>query len=220
MLKFPCLILDHDDTVVQSEATINYPYFCYILDQFRPGMTITLQEYIDGCYYTGFADMCRQKYQFTEQELIEEYCGWKAYIKTHIPAPFPGIDRVIRQQKEVGGLICVVSHSSAETITRDYITHFGIAPDDIFGWDLPEHQRKPNAYPLEQIMKKYNLTKDQLLVVDDMKPAWEMAQKADTAIAFAKWGKKDCPEICKEMDCLCDYSFATPEALREFLFGV
>ena len=37
MLKFPCLILDHDDTVVQSEATVNYPFCCYILDQFRPG---------------------------------------------------------------------------------------------------------------------------------------------------------------------------------------
>ena len=24
MLKYPCLVLDHDDTVVQSEATVNY----------------------------------------------------------------------------------------------------------------------------------------------------------------------------------------------------
>ena len=28
MLKYPCLVLDHDDTVVQSEATVNYPFFC------------------------------------------------------------------------------------------------------------------------------------------------------------------------------------------------
>ena len=37
MLKYKCLVLDHDDTVVQSEATINYPFFVYILDQYRPG---------------------------------------------------------------------------------------------------------------------------------------------------------------------------------------
>ena len=43
MLKYPCLVLDHDDTVVQSEATVNYPYFVYILDRFRPGKTITLR---------------------------------------------------------------------------------------------------------------------------------------------------------------------------------
>ena len=35
MLKYPCLVLDHDDTVVQSERTIGYPFFCYILDQYR-----------------------------------------------------------------------------------------------------------------------------------------------------------------------------------------
>ena len=28
MLRFPCLVLDHDDTVVASEASVNYPCFC------------------------------------------------------------------------------------------------------------------------------------------------------------------------------------------------
>ena len=41
MLKYPCLILDHDDTVVQSEATVNYPFFVDFLKEYRPGMTIT-----------------------------------------------------------------------------------------------------------------------------------------------------------------------------------
>ena len=45
MLKYKCLVLDHDDTVVQSEATINYPFFCQVLDRFRPGATITAREY-------------------------------------------------------------------------------------------------------------------------------------------------------------------------------
>lgn len=220
MLKFPCLVLDHDDTVVQSEVTINYPYFCYILDQFRPGQTITLEEYFHGCYHLGFAQMCREKYHFTEQELVDEYGGWKDYIRNHIPAPFPGIDRVIRRQKEVGGLICVVSHSSAEIITRDYRTHFGIEPDEIFGWDLPEQQRKPNPYPLKQIMNKYNLSPEELLVVDDMKPAWEMASKVAVPTAFARWGKQDCQEICEEMQNLCTYTFHDPKSLEEFLFCV
>lgn len=220
MLKFPCLVLDHDDTVVQSEATINYPYFCYILDQFRPGQTITLEEYIHGCFHLGFAEMCRQKYNFTEQELVDEYLGWKDYIRGHTPAPFPGIDRVIKRQKEEGGIVCVVSHSSAETIIRDYKAHFGMEPDDIFGWDLPEHQRKPNTYPLEQIMAKYQLRPGQLLVVDDMKPAYDMASKVGVPIAFAQWGKQDSPEICAQMNELCDYSFYSPAALEDFLFRV
>ncbi len=220
MLKYPCLVLDHDDTVVQSEATINYPYFCYILDQFRPGQTITLEEYINGCFHWGFAQMCREKYHFTDQELEDEYIGWKEYIRHHVPAPYPGIRELILRHKAAGGILCVVSHSSAENIIRDYCTHFGVLPDDIFGWDLPEEQRKPNTYPLEQIMAKYNLAPHQLLVVDDMKPAYDMANKAGVPIAFAQWGKQECPELCAQMRELCSFTFSSPKELEDFLFRV
>lgn len=218
MLKYPCLVLDHDDTVVQSEATINYPFFCRILDQFRPGATITLQEYVAGCCNLGFADMCRKWYGFTEQELVEEYQGWQAYIVDHVPASFPGIEHIIRRQKEAGGIICVVSHSSDRNILRDYEQHFGIRPDAIYSWDLPEHLRKPSTFPLEDIMKKYRLSPDQLLVVDDMKPAYEMANGANVPIAFAAWGRKDYPEILSEMETLCDFTFHSTEDLEKFLF--
>ena len=218
MLKYPCLVLDHDDTVVQSEATVNYPFFCYILDQYRPGTKISLSQYTEGCFHLGFADMCRQWYGFTEQELVEEYAGWQEYIQDHIPAPFPGIAQVLHRQKQEGGLICVVSHSCVQNITRDYRTHFGLLPDAIYGWDLPEHQRKPSAYPLEQIMANYNLKPEQLLVVDDMKPAWEMARKVRVPIAFAGWGRRDCPELSQEMTSLCDFSFSTVQELENFLF--
>lgn len=218
MLKFPCLVLDHDDTVVQSETTINYPYFCYILDQFRPGERITLEEYTDGCFQPGFAQMCRERYQFTDQELNDEYKGWMDYVMTHTPDPFPGIKELIHRYKEAGGIICVVSHSSILNITRDYQSHFGILPDDIYGWDLPEHQRKPSTYPLEQIMQKYHLNPDQLLVVDDLKPAWIMCRNAGVQIAFAAWSKKSCPVILDEMSSLCDYTFHSPTELETFLF--
>lgn len=218
MLKYHCLVLDHDDTVVQSETTINYPYFCYILDQFRPGATITLEEYTQGCCNLGFTEMCRQNYGFTEAELLEEYRGWKEYIRSHIPAPYPGIEKIIQRQKALGGLVCVVSHSSREIIQRDYRHHFGIEPDDIYGWDLPEHQRKPSTYPLEQIMAKYGLSPQQLLVVDDLKPAWEMASKAGVAIAFAAWSKADFPALANQMQNLCTYSFDSTKELETFLF--
>lgn len=218
MLKYPCLILDHDDTVVQSEATINYPYFSYILDQFRPGQKITLKEYIDGCCQWGFVEMCRRNYRFTDAELDQEYKGWKSYIKTHIPAPYPGIASLIARQKASGGLVCVVSHSSEENISRDYMTHFQILPDAIYGWDLPEEQRKPSPYPLEQIMQIYNLAPEQLLVVDDLKPAYDMAKKVNVPIAFAAWSKLEQPEIYRQMSALCDYTFNAPKALENFLF--
>lgn len=218
MLKYPCLVLDHDDTVVQSEKTIGYPFFCYILNEFRPGETISLEDYVRDCHNYGFAQMCRRRWNFTEDEQIAEYRGWMDYVKTHIPDAFPGIGNVIRRQKAEGGLICVVSHSSIENITRDYDVHFGVQPDAIYGWDLPEHQRKPNPWPLEDIMQRYSLMPDDLLVVDDMKLAWMMAHPLDVKIAFAAWGKIDFPELAEEMRSLCDYSFDSAEALEKYLF--
>ena len=218
MLKYKCLVLDHDDTVVQSEATVNYPYFCYILDQFRPGQTISLEEYIHGCCHLGFIEMCRAKYNFTDEELHQEYLGWKDYMKSHIPAPYPGIESIIRRHKAEGGILCVVSHSGEENIKRDYMAHFGMLPDDIYGWDYPEHQRKPAPYPLLSIMEKYNLTPQQLLVVDDLKPACDMAKAVDVTIGFAMWSKLEQPDICKQMQELCDYTFSSTTQLEKFLF--
>lgn len=218
MLKYPCLVLDHDDTVVQSEKCVNYPYFEYTMKTFRPGVAVTMEVYTQGCFHLGFAQMCREWYGFSEQELVEEFEGWKEYIREHIPAPFSGIDRVIRRQKELGGKICVVSHSCEENISRDYLTHFGVLPDDIFGWDLPEALRKPSSYPLEQIMQKYGFRPQELLVVDDMKLACEMAAPLKVPVAFAAWGRLGFPELLLEMKKLCNYSFDTPEALEHFLF--
>lgn len=218
MLKFPCLVLDHDDTVVRSEEMINFPYFQYILNVFRPGTSVTKEQYTWGCYHLGFADMCRQWYGFSEQELVDEYLGWKEYIMSHVPEPFAGVGEIIARQRAEGGRICVVSHSSRDNILRDYRQHFGMEPDDIFGWDLPEHQRKPSVYPLQQIMAKYGYKPEELLVVDDMKPAWQMAKGAGVKIAFAQWGRTDCPELGQEMRQLCDYSFDSPEKLGNFLF--
>lgn len=219
MLKYPCLVLDHDDTMVQSEATINYPFFCYILSQYRHGETISLEEYTRWCFSVGFAGLCREKYHFSDQELAEEFQAWLGYVRTHIPAPFPGVEKLIRRQKEAGGLVCVVSHSSRENITRDYLAHFGTEPDAIYGWDFPEHQRKPSIFPLENIMERYHLTPQQLLVVDDMRPGCVMAREAGVPFAFAAWGRKGFPDICEEMRGISNFSFDTPEDLENFLFN-
>ncbi len=218
MLKYRCLVLDHDDTVVQTEKTQGYPYFCEVLEKFRPGETISFHDYVLDCHESGFAEMCQKRWAFTEQEQREEYLGWKSYVMTHIPDVFDGIGDVIRRQKDEGGLVCVVSHSSRENITRDYQHHFGILPDAIYGWDLPAEQRKPNPYPLLDIMEKFGLEASDILVVDDMKLAWKMASAVNVPIAFAAWGKLEFPALSQEMKELCDHSFQSPAALAKFLF--
>ena len=218
MLKYPCLVLDHDDTVVQSEKTIGYPCFCQTLRRLRPEVTLTFEDYVMGCHNLGFVAMCREKWSFTDEELQEEYQDWMDYVSENEPAIFPGIDRIIQRQREEGGLICVVSHSSSKNISRAYDVHFGMQPDVIYGCDLPKDQQKPSPFPLEDIMMRYHLKPEELLVVDDMKLAWKMAHPLGVPTAFAAWSKLEFPEMMDEMRSLCDFTFETTESLEKFLF--
>ena len=43
MLRYRCLVLDHDDTVVRSAETVNYPQFLQLLTALRPGRRLTLE---------------------------------------------------------------------------------------------------------------------------------------------------------------------------------
>ena len=218
MLKYPCLVLDHDDTVVQSMKTLSYPFFVYEMEMFRPGTSISLEEYVRQCYELGFEGLCRQVYGFTDEEMALEHKMWMDYIRTHIPSPCLGIENIIHRQKEEGGLLCVVSHSSFENISRDYETHFGMQPDAIYGWDRPPEQRKPNPWPLQDIMKKYSLQPSDILVVDDMKLACMMAEPLGVPVAYAGWDDLGVPSVRKEMMERCDFSFHSTKELEKFLF--
>lgn len=219
MLKYRCLVLDHDDTVVQSMKTLSYPFFLYVLGKFRPGMTMSFADYVQDCHHLGFADLCRIRFSFTEEELAEEHEMWMGYVLSHTPDAYPGIDRIIRRQKEEGGLICVVSHSSMENILRDYDAHFGVRPDAIYGWERPEHERKPNPFPLADIMQRYGLTAEDILVVDDMKLACKMADPFGIKVCYSGWSGMGIPEIDAEMQAICDMSFDDIAKFEEYLFA-
>lgn len=218
-MRYKCLVLDHDDTVVASEATVNYPCMLDVLDRFRPGEYISPEDFTRWCFRMDFADFLREKYQFTEQELKQEHQMWRDYAATRIPPAYPGIRELILEQKKQGGLVCVVSHSSRFNILRDYRAHFGIEPALIFSCDDPPAQRKPNPYPLEQIMARYDLMPKDLLMVDDLKGGFDMARVAGVDFAFAGWGRRNVPEILVFMKKYCDFPFESVEELYQFQFG-
>ena len=218
MLKYPCLVLDHDDTVVKSEITVNYPCFLESLEKFRPDESMGYQEFVSWCFRYEFTEFLRIKYGFTDEELFEEYTMWQTYSKTRIPPAYEGIREIILEQKRRGGLVCVASLSSKENILRDYREHIGIEPDMIFSCNDPKDQRKPNPYPLQAIMKTYGLNPSEVLMVDDLKTGYEMASAAGVPIAFAAWSRLENPDVMEQMEKLCDFSFHTTEDLHNFLF--
>ena len=204
--------------MVQTERTIGFPYFRDYIERIRPGCTLTFEEYVRDCNNMIFADMFTQRWQMIEQEQQEEYLGWKAYSRENIPEVCAGIQRVIRRHKEAGGILCVSSLSTREIIERDFLHHFGMLPDAIYDYDLPPHQRKPDPYALQQIMEKFQLKPEEILMVDDMKLGCMMAQQMGVDTAFAAWSKLDFPALREEMERLCDHTFTTVEALEAFLF--
>ena len=218
MLKYRCLVLDHDDTVVQSEATVNYPCFCRYLEQYRPGTAYSLAEYIADCSKMSFTEMCKTRFGMDAAELKQEYQFWQEYARTHIPEPFPGIKELLHRYRAAGCKICVVSMSTRESILRDYQTHFGLEPDLIYSWELPEDKRKPSPWSLAQIRREFGFQPEEMLVVDDMKFAVSMARAAGIPIAFAGWGRQSFKQVCAEMEELCDFAFYSVEAFGNFLF--
>ena len=163
--------------------------------------------------------MCREIFHFTDQELKQEHDQWMEYIMQNVPAPFPGIGRIIRRQKEAGGMLLVVSHSNTENILRDYDTHFGIRPDGVYGWERPPQERKPNPWPLEDIMSRYGFKPEEILVVDDMQLACQMADPLGVKVAFAGWDDMGVPQQREDMRRRCAFSFDSVEEFEKFLFG-
>ena len=218
-MRYRCLVFDHDDTVVNSTATIHYPSFVEYLREYFPDRSCTLEHYFLKNFDPGFIPMCREEYGMSDRDLALEVRFWQEYVRTRIPRAYPGIREIMERQKAEGGLIAVISHSMEGNILRDYRENGLPEPDAVYGWDLPEEQRKPNPYALEEIKRRYGLAPEEILVVDDMKFAVAMARSAGTPIAFAGWGRKEFPNICQEMEKLCDFSFYSTEEFKKFLFS-
>ena len=217
-MRYRCLILDHDDTVVKSTPEIHYPSFVDALKELRPDMTpLSLEEFVSYCFNPGFGELCRDIMKFSDEEQNYQYEMWKNSAINKIPDFYPGFPELIKKYKEAGGLITVVSHSEKELIARDYRLKCGLEPDIIFGWEQEAHKRKPSPYPVMEIMKRLELKNDELLMIDDLKPGLDMARSCNIAFAAAGWSHIT-PEIKEYMEANSDYYFSTVAAFREFIF--
>lgn len=217
-MKYRCLILDHDDTVVNSEAAVNYPAMVKTLALLRPGFQLSLEDFTLWTFREGFSEMCSKHFHFSDADVALQFSMWEDYVKTHQPPVFPGIADIVRRQKAAGGLVCVSSHSAVPNITRDYAQQIGIGPDEIFGWELGPEKRKPAPYAIDTIMEKYNLAPSDILVVDDMNTGYHMAKSRGVDFAWAAWSRLSFPEIADFMSARCDFAFKSPKELEKFLF--
>ncbi len=215
-MKYKCLVFDHDDTVVNSTATIHHPCFQLFLDARFPGRSCSLEHYFLKNFNPGFLEMCREEYGMDDEAIRDETAFWLAFVESHIPTAYPGIREIMERQRAAGGLIAVVSHSHEKNILRDYAANGLPAPDAVYGWARPIEERKPNPFPLEDIMRRFSLAPEELLVIDDLKPGYDMARAAGADFAAVGWAN-DIPEIADFMRRNCSLYFKTVPELDAFL---
>lgn len=217
MTRYRCLVLDHDDTTVDSTRHVNYPQFRQFIPTIRPDVHFTEEDYIQHCCDYGFYQMCREVLHYTEEELELHIANWKNYLKTHRAPFFPGMPELIARQKAEGGLVCVVSHSYEDTI-RPLYDHFGvIQPDTVFGAERPDEEQKPHPWPLEEIMRRHNLTPEELLMVDDAPLGGQMAKACGVDFACAAWYGMP-QNVRRVMEGQCDFFLQSVEDLHKLLF--
>ena len=217
-MKYQCLVFDHDDTTVNSTATIHHPCFERFLEEYYPGRSCGLEEYFIRNFSPGFIPMCREDYGMDDRMIEIEGQFWKDYVRDRIPDAYPGIREIMERQKQAGGKTAVISHSFRENILRDYEANGLPEPDLIFGWEMPPDRRKPAPWPLQQVLERFGLKPEEVLMIDDLKPGYDMAQACGVPFAAAGWSN-DIPQIENFMRQNCNLYFKRVSELSAYLFG-
>ena len=111
-----------------------------------------------------------------------------------------------------------MSHSFDSNILRDYAANGLPVPDAIYGWERPERERKPWPFPLEDILRRFSLAPSDVLMIDDLKPGYDMAQAVGVDFAAVGWAY-DIEYIENFMRRNCPLYFKTVPELAAYLGG-
>jgi phosphoglycolate phosphatase/pyrophosphatase PpaX len=161
--------------------------------------------------------MCREEYGMDDKTLEKETAFWREYVSSRVPKAYPGIRELMLRHRREGGMLAVISHSYGDNILRDYRLNGLPEPDLVFGWEMPPEKRKPSPWPLQEVLHQSGLKPEQALVIDDLKPGYDMAKSCGVPFAAAGWAN-DIPEIEAFMRRFSGLYFKTVSALTAYLF--
>jgi HAD superfamily hydrolase (TIGR01509 family) len=221
-LPYRCLILDHDDTAVDSTARVHHPAHVAGLAALRPGKAaLSLEGWFLKNFDPGIGVYLRDELGLSAEELQEELGIWREHTRRVDPPFYPGFIETLRRFRAQGGIITVVSHSEADVVLR----HYGAAtveqpllPDLVFGWEQEEHRRKPSPWPAQQILRTFELQPSEALIVDDLKAGVIMGERAGVPVAAAGWGHR-IALIESYMRKNCVAYFPSVQAFAQYILG-
>jgi phosphoglycolate phosphatase/pyrophosphatase PpaX len=215
---YHCLLVDHDDTCVDSTRHIHYPAHCEIIRRMRPDLAPeSLDVWFEKNFHPGVFNYYTGELNFSPEEMKEEFAIWRSFTTTRIPSFFPGMVDTLKSFRAAGGMVVVVSHSEEEHILRDY-SHGaeGFIPDLVFGWHDDPERRKPHPWPALKALERLGIDPRDAAMLDDLSPGIEMAGQLGIDTLGAGWGHH-VPSIREEMKRRCRKYFSSVGEFRSFL---
>ena len=149
-MRYRLLLIDHDDTAVDSTAVVHYPAHLEALRVLRPGLPQpTIEQWWLANFDPGIMEHLVHALGMNEAELAREFEIWRSFTASRMPPFFPGFRELLCAFRDRGGRVAVVSHSERENILRDYRQPGSppFEPDLVFGWDHDPARRKPDPWP-------------------------------------------------------------------------
>jgi beta-phosphoglucomutase-like phosphatase (HAD superfamily) len=215
---YRCILIDHDDTAVDSTSAVHYPAHLEALRELRPGRTPPTREQWLLRNFHGIMDYLEGDLGMTARELEREMEIWRSWTGRHVPPFFPGFLELLGEYRRLGGLVAVISHSEAAVIEGHYRSARPPAflPDLIFGWEQDASRRKPSPWPVREALRRFGCSPADALVVDDLKPGAVMAREAGVDFAAAGWSHR-VAEIEQYMRAHATAYCATIDDLRALL---
>jgi len=221
-MKYKCLLIDHDDTTVNSSPSIHYRAHLEQMRRMgRSAESLTLEDWFRINYNPGFAAYMDTVLQLSDTEKELCYRIWRQYTTQMMPPFFEGILSLLKQLKDNGGKFIVVSHSESDIIRNHYERQNevpGLMPDRIIGWTGDTEKNKPSPYPVYNAMEEYDLAKEEILVIDDLKPGIAMAENAGVDSAGAGWSHR-VPELQQDITESATFYFESVEQLSSLVLG-
>jgi beta-phosphoglucomutase-like phosphatase (HAD superfamily) len=187
--RYRCILIDHDDTAVDSTTVVHYPAHLEALRVLRPGRTPpTVDQWLLRNFH-GIMEYLAGDLAMTREELATEFEIWRSFTTTRVPPFFPGFLDLLEDYHAEGGKVAVISHSEVEVIEQHYRAARTppFLPDVIFGWEHDAARRKPSPWPVQEALRVLGCAAAEALIVDDLKPGVLMARASGVAIAAAGW---------------------------------
>jgi beta-phosphoglucomutase-like phosphatase (HAD superfamily) len=218
-LRFKCLLIDHDDTAVNSTAAIHYPSHLQCLRELRPDRSAPSLEEWFLINFRGIIEHLEGELGFTRDEMKREMEIWRDFTAGRTPEFYPGFLSLMADFRREGGRVAVISHSDGDVIA----SHYALAgipearPDLIFGWQNDAARRKPSPWPVREALRRFGLNEKEALILDDLKPGVLMSRATGVPAAAAGWGH-NIPEIVRYMRENTIAYFQSVGEVRAFLF--